>query len=314
MTTYADYTERDLYAELRNVQHSINIGEHKFGVAVLDVNKSVLEKQEWIIQNEINNRIMKRQQELKDKNDLELKKELDKLYLNIGKYVQTGNEDSFDAEAMRWQARAIEEELRERKKEQVANVQDKANLIPTFDELDLETLRKQQHMMQMWRDSHTMDYKQLTQFNKSFTELNKALMKKEQEQERVADSIERPDAKNKIGIKVVGVTADNGDLVTDDNRIIDFTDNAVRFEDNLAKMLEIYKKKNKDYGNSTHKTYEKYGYVSYLTRIDDKLNRLENLLKSGATPEVEESISDTLIDLANYFIIFKMELEDESKD
>jgi hypothetical protein len=236
MSEYKDMTDEVLYLNWYCLDHYLS----KNGIDMSEHDFRIIKDERDTIKDEINNRIMKRQQELKDKSEQVLKKELDKLYLNIGKYVQTGNEDSFDAEAMRWQARAIEEELRERKK--------------------------------------------------------------------------RPDAKNKIGINIVGVTADNGDLVTDDNRIIDFTDNAVRFEDNLAKMLEIYKKKNKDYGNSTHKTYEKYGYVSYLTRIDDKLNRLENLLKSGATPEVEESISDTLIDLANYFIIFKMELEDESKD
>ena len=67
----------------------------------------------------------------------------------------------------------------------------------------------------------------------------------------------------------------------------------------LDDMHDLYIKKNADYGNSVHDTYEKYGLVSFLVRMEDKLNRVRNLNK------------DTLMDLANYAILAIMELKRE---
>lgn len=65
----------------------------------------------------------------------------------------------------------------------------------------------------------------------------------------------------------------------------------------------MYAEKNADYGDSFSKTRAKYG-DAILIRLTDKLNRLEELLLSGRTPcVVNESIDDTLADLANYCIL-----------
>lgn len=66
-------------------------------------------------------------------------------------------------------------------------------------------------------------------------------------------------------------------------------------------------RKNRDYGDSFAKQYAKYGVMSGLIRMDDKMRRLENLV-GGATANVDESIEDTLMDLAGYATLCVVEL------
>ena len=78
-------------------------------------------------------------------------------------------------------------------------------------------------------------------------------------------------------------------------------------------LNEVYEKKNKDYGNSFEETYKRLGIISAVTRIADKMSRLESL---ATKPEEErlvkdESIKDTVLDMANYCIMLAMELERE---
>ena len=75
-------------------------------------------------------------------------------------------------------------------------------------------------------------------------------------------------------------------------------------------LNKTYKKKNHDYGNSFGETFEKLGIISAVTRITDKYNRLVSLC---TLPEEErmvkdETISDTLLDMANYCIMTEIEL------
>ncbi|WP_052514436.1 DUF1599 domain-containing protein [Clostridium botulinum] len=74
-------------------------------------------------------------------------------------------------------------------------------------------------------------------------------------------------------------------------------------------MNEIYKDKNHDYGDSFGETYKTLGIISAITRITDKVNRLQSLCTKDAL--VDESIKDTLMDLANYSIMTLIELEGE---
>jgi hypothetical protein len=76
---------------------------------------------------------------------------------------------------------------------------------------------------------------------------------------------------------------------------------------------EVYKKKDHDYGSSTHDTYQKYGLVSFLVRLEDKLNRLHTLTTTEAKVE-DEKIEDTLIDLAGYAILALLELRSEDSE
>lgn len=73
------------------------------------------------------------------------------------------------------------------------------------------------------------------------------------------------------------------------------------------KLTELYKTKNTAYGDSFGKTYEDLGLISALTRMYDKMNRLIALSKGAK--ENDESIKDTLMDLANYSIMTLIEIE-----
>lgn len=59
--------------------------------------------------------------------------------------------------------------------------------------------------------------------------------------------------------------------------------------------LELFKKKNSDYGNS----FETYGPVGVIVRMGDKINRLSTITKQEVAVDTE-TIRDTLIDLHNY--------------
>lgn len=75
------------------------------------------------------------------------------------------------------------------------------------------------------------------------------------------------------------------------------------------KLHDTYIKKNSDYGDSFGKSFEKYGITSAMVRMEDKWNRMENLVIKGAAPLVgDESLKDTILDLANYAIMTYMEL------
>lgn len=83
-----------------------------------------------------------------------------------------------------------------------------------------------------------------------------------------------------------------------------------RFREIAAQMADLYEKKDKDYGGSYEKSIKRYGAVAGLVRISDKFNRLENLILNGEREVKDESIKDTLIDLANYAIMLYMEVEE----
>ena len=73
-------------------------------------------------------------------------------------------------------------------------------------------------------------------------------------------------------------------------------------------LNELYSRKNHDYGDSFHDTYVKYGLTMSAIRLGDKFQRFESLLKQENQVK-DESIRDTLIDMANYAIMTVMELD-----
>lgn len=74
-------------------------------------------------------------------------------------------------------------------------------------------------------------------------------------------------------------------------------------------LYELYESKNADYGDSFGETYRDLGIISAVTRIVDKVNRLKRLSTHEAKVK-DESLRDTLIDLANYSIMTIIELEE----
>lgn len=66
---------------------------------------------------------------------------------------------------------------------------------------------------------------------------------------------------------------------------------------------ELYLLKNADYGDSFQKVREEIPNA-ILVRLSDKLNRLKKLMQNPDSQQVkEESIDDTLMDLANYALL-----------
>lgn len=70
-------------------------------------------------------------------------------------------------------------------------------------------------------------------------------------------------------------------------------------------MYQTYLKKNADYGNSFDQSLDEFGLTAAVVRMQDKLNRLKKLSRNfEEAPEVaDESVGDTLLDLANYAIL-----------
>lgn len=72
-------------------------------------------------------------------------------------------------------------------------------------------------------------------------------------------------------------------------------------------MYQIYEKKNADYGDSFSKTFEEFGLTASAIRINDKTERFKKLIKQDAQVQ-DESIKDTLLDLANYAVLTLIEM------
>lgn len=74
-------------------------------------------------------------------------------------------------------------------------------------------------------------------------------------------------------------------------------------------LSELYAKKNADYGDSFHQSFEEEGWAMVRVRLGDKFNRMKSLTKTGIQNVKDESLRDTLIDLANYAILSVMEID-----
>ena len=69
--------------------------------------------------------------------------------------------------------------------------------------------------------------------------------------------------------------------------------------------LELFKKKNADYGDA----FAKFGTIGVLMRIEDKIQRSLSITKSGVNLVNDEGLKDTLLDLHNYAAMALMLLE-----
>ena len=73
-----------------------------------------------------------------------------------------------------------------------------------------------------------------------------------------------------------------------------------------SEALELFKKKNTDYGDA----FANYGPVGVLVRMGDKISRLNHITKNGITLVENEKLKDTLIDLHNYAAMAIMLLDE----
>lgn len=73
-----------------------------------------------------------------------------------------------------------------------------------------------------------------------------------------------------------------------------------KYTDNLADILQA---KNQAYGDSFTKSVDKFGKTVIAVRLSDKFNRICNLINRGELKENDESLEDTLLDMAGYSIL-----------
>ena len=83
---------------------------------------------------------------------------------------------------------------------------------------------------------------------------------------------------------------------------------ADRFKAITDKMSDTYKRKNHDYGNAFSEMYDELGINYGYGKIREKVNRIKTL-KDNEAQVANESLMDSLYDLANYSIMIIMELE-----
>lgn len=79
------------------------------------------------------------------------------------------------------------------------------------------------------------------------------------------------------------------------------------------RIKSVYIQKNQAYGDSFKKSLDKYGPVAGLTRISDKFLRMERLICAACTDVGNESLRDTVEDMANYCIMLASWLEDHGR-
>ena len=92
--------------------------------------------------------------------------------------------------------------------------------------------------------------------------------------------------------------------VTDIEVPIELVDDKVEaFTSIVKEMTELYAKKNHDYGNSFDEGCDKIGTGYPLGRLLDKMNRLIACMGKEDEMQVNESIEDTLKDLACYSVM-----------
>jgi hypothetical protein len=73
--------------------------------------------------------------------------------------------------------------------------------------------------------------------------------------------------------------------------------------------LELFKKKNQDYGDA----FASYGVIGVLVRMGDKISRLQSITTNSISLINSESLRDTLIDLHNYSAMAIMLLDEDKK-
>lgn len=82
-------------------------------------------------------------------------------------------------------------------------------------------------------------------------------------------------------------------------------------------LNKLYEKKNHDYGDSFHQTFVEEGLAMTRIRLGDKFSRFKTLSRLTSSDidkqqVTDESIRDTLMDLANYAIMTILEMDGET--
>jgi hypothetical protein len=82
----------------------------------------------------------------------------------------------------------------------------------------------------------------------------------------------------------------------------------------LSNAVDLYRAKNVAYGDSFGKSVAEFGPTAALVRMGDKWNRIKSLTMGNPNNVSDESIEDTLTDLAVYSMMFAYELQAMKKE
>lgn len=78
-----------------------------------------------------------------------------------------------------------------------------------------------------------------------------------------------------------------------DNKFLEYTNH----------LANILNQKNLAYGDSFSKSLDEDGLLVLKIRLGDKFNRISSLIKRDELKENDESLEDTLLDMAGYAIL-----------
>lgn len=87
-------------------------------------------------------------------------------------------------------------------------------------------------------------------------------------------------------------------------------DKGAVFANITKKMVEVYTAKNHDYGDAFGKSVDEFGIIAAVVRMNDKMERIKSLTKLNHSDQMikDESLEDTLLDLANYAVMTLVQL------
>lgn len=77
-----------------------------------------------------------------------------------------------------------------------------------------------------------------------------------------------------------------------------------------SEALELFKRKNTDYGDA----FANYGSIGVIVRMGDKIQRLISVTNRSVSLIDNESLRDTLIDLHNYAAMAIMLIDEKNKN
>ena len=80
----------------------------------------------------------------------------------------------------------------------------------------------------------------------------------------------------------------------------------MNYEEIIDKLYKTYQAKNTAYGDSFNISLDEEGLAAARIRLGDKYRRFATLSKNPDIPTGDESIQDTLMDMANYAIMTVM--------
>lgn len=78
-----------------------------------------------------------------------------------------------------------------------------------------------------------------------------------------------------------------------DNKFLEYTNH----------LADVLNQKNLAYGDSFSKSLDEDGLLVLKIRLGDKFNRISSLIKRDELKENDESLEDTLLDMAGYSIL-----------